>query len=123
MDATCGATQGRNRRHGRIDARRIGRRVRRDAPPRMCQRGRAAARTRRDAVQRDCRPRSARRHAFAAAGGAIGVALAFMGIAALARFGPADMPRLQMIAVDADVLSYAMAATLFSALLFGLTPA
>lgn len=60
---------------------------------------------------------------LSAAGGAIGVALAYLAIAALARFGPSDMPRLQMIAVDADVLSYAVAATLVSAVLFGLAPA
>lgn len=60
---------------------------------------------------------------LAAAGGTIGVALAFTAIAALARFGPSDIPRLQMIAVDATVLFYSVAATLVSALLFGLAPA
>ena len=60
---------------------------------------------------------------LALAGGVIGVALAYVAVAALARFGPADMPRLQMIAVDAEVLSYAVAATFLSGLLFGLTPA
>ena len=60
---------------------------------------------------------------LSAAGGAIGIALAYLAIAALARFGPSDMPRLQMIAVDADVLTYAVAATLVSAVLFGLAPA
>ena len=60
---------------------------------------------------------------LAVAGGALGMALAYGGIAALARFGPADMPRLEMIAVDREVLSYALAATFVSALLFGLAPA
>jgi len=60
---------------------------------------------------------------LAIAGGAIGIALAYGGIAALARFGPSDMPRLQMIAVDTEVLFYAFAASLLSALLFGLAPA
>jgi predicted permease len=60
---------------------------------------------------------------LASAGGAIGVGLAYGAIAALVRFGPADMPRLQMIAVDGQVLSYTMAATLVSALLFGCAPA
>ena len=60
---------------------------------------------------------------LAVAGGALGMALAYGGIAALARFGPADMPRLRMIAVDREVLAYAIAATVASALLFGLAPA
>ena len=60
---------------------------------------------------------------LAAAGGAVGIGLAYMGIAALARFGPSDLPRLQMIAVNGRVLLYTAAATLASALAFGLAPA
>ncbi len=60
---------------------------------------------------------------LAVVGGAAGIALAYGGIAALARFGPSDMPRLPMIAVDTEVLSYAFTASLLSALLFGLAPA
>jgi predicted permease len=60
---------------------------------------------------------------LAAGGGAIGVGLAYAAVAAFARFGPSDMPRLQMIAMDSQVLAYTAAATVFSALLFGLTPA
>ena len=60
---------------------------------------------------------------LATAGGTIGVGLAYIAIAALARFGPSDMPRLQMIEINAQVLFYAVAATLLSALLFGLAPA
>lgn len=60
---------------------------------------------------------------LATAGGAAGVALAYLAVATLARFGPADMPRLQMIEVNARVLLYTLAATVFSALLFGLAPA
>jgi putative ABC transport system permease protein len=60
---------------------------------------------------------------LAGVGGTIGVGLAYMAIAALVRFGPSDTPRLQMIEVDAQVLLYAIAATLFSALLCGLAPA
>jgi len=60
---------------------------------------------------------------LAAAGGALGVGLAYSAVAALARFGPADTPRLQDIAVDADVLVYTVAMTMLSALLFGLVPA
>ena len=60
---------------------------------------------------------------LASAGGTLGVGLAYLAIAALARFGPSDIPRLPMIDVNAQVLIYTVAATLFSALLFGLAPA
>jgi predicted permease len=60
---------------------------------------------------------------LASLGGAIGIAFAYAAIAALSRFGPSDIPRLASIAVDREVLLYALAATLASALLFGLTPA
>src|SRR5207249_12088670 len=60
---------------------------------------------------------------LASAGGTLGVGLAYLAIAALARFGPSDIPRLPMIALNAQVLIYTVAATAFSALLFGLAPA
>jgi putative ABC transport system permease protein len=60
---------------------------------------------------------------LAGAGGALGIAIAYAAVRALARFGPADLPRLQMIAVDVDVLAATLAATLASALLVGLAPA
>ena len=50
-------------------------------------------------------------------------ALAYWRSPLLARYGPADIPRLQMIAVDGQVLLYTLAATMTSALLFGLAPA
>jgi predicted permease len=56
-------------------------------------------------------------------GGTFGVAIAYLAVAAVARFGPADMPRLQMIAVNGRVLAYTTAATLMSALFFGCAPA
>jgi predicted permease len=51
------------------------------------------------------------------------VVFAYGAVAALGRFGPADTPRLAAIAVDGPVLVYALSATMFSALLFGLAPA
>ena len=60
---------------------------------------------------------------LAGAGGMAGAALAYAAVAALARFGPADLPRLQMITVDGRVLLFTAAATLGSAVLFGLAPA
>ena len=60
---------------------------------------------------------------LATAGGLLGIALAYLAVEALTRLNPSDLPRLQMIAIDREVLWFAVAATLASALLFGLTPA
>jgi len=60
---------------------------------------------------------------LAGAGGALGIAIAYAATRALATFGPQDLPRLQMIAVDVPVLLLASTATLGSALLVGLAPA
>jgi putative ABC transport system permease protein len=60
---------------------------------------------------------------IASIGGLAGVGLAYFGIRALSAMGAADLPRLQMIAVDRSVLLAAVTATLVSALLFGLVPA
>jgi len=60
---------------------------------------------------------------IAAIGGAAGVGLAYSGIRALSGLGAADLPRLQMIAVDRSALFAAVTATFASALLFGLVPA
>ena len=60
---------------------------------------------------------------LAAAGGALGMAIAYGAVKALAKFGPQDLPRLRMIEVDAGVLLGATVATLASALLVGLAPA
>ena len=60
---------------------------------------------------------------IAAIGGAAGIGLAYSGIRALSGLGAADLPRLQMIAVDRFALFAAVTATFASALLFGLVPA
>ena len=60
---------------------------------------------------------------LAGAGGALGVGLAYGAVWAVRHFGPADMPRLQMIALDVQVLGLALGATVLSAVLFGLAPA
>jgi predicted permease len=60
---------------------------------------------------------------LSALGGAVGIALAYGGVAALVRFGPSEIPRLHSIAIDTEVLLYAMAATIVSALVFGVAPA
>src|SRR4029079_5872281 len=57
------------------------------------------------------------------AGGALGVALAFAGMGALRRLLPDDLPRAAEIALDARVLTFALAASVLGALAFGVVPA
>src|SRR5579875_1511200 len=57
------------------------------------------------------------------AGGAAGVALAFAGVAWLARLAPANLPRVNEIHVNPAALLFALAVSLGSSLLFGLWPA
>jgi len=54
-----------------------------------------------------------------AIGGALGLALAYAGLEALVALGPSNLPRLEEIAIHPAVLSFAVAASLASTLLFG----
>ena len=56
-------------------------------------------------------------------GGAAGLLLARWGVAALARFGPVDVPRLSSAKIDAWVLASTLALSLLTGLLFGMAPA
>lgn len=56
-------------------------------------------------------------------GGAAGIGLSFWLTALLKRFAPSSVPRLEAVSVDPAALSFAMAATLLTALLFGAVPA
>jgi predicted permease len=60
---------------------------------------------------------------LAAAGGALGVTIAVGAVRLLPLVGPADTPRLAMIAVDWTVVAYTIGATFLTAVLFGLIPA
>ncbi|MEX2281659.1 MAG: ABC transporter permease [Gemmatimonadota bacterium] len=60
---------------------------------------------------------------LAVAGGAAGMLVASLGIRFLVGMGPSGVPRLQEAALDANVLGFALAATLLSGLIFGLAPA
>jgi putative ABC transport system permease protein len=60
---------------------------------------------------------------LAAAGGALGVALAYGLVEALKRFGPADVRRLDRAALDGAVLLVTAGATVITGLLLGLAPA
>jgi predicted permease len=58
-----------------------------------------------------------------ALGGAVGLALAYAGLELLRAFAPANLPRVDDIAVGAPVLAFAAAAALVSSLAFGAIPA
>ncbi|MEP7347579.1 MAG: ABC transporter permease, partial [Gemmatimonadaceae bacterium] len=60
---------------------------------------------------------------FGLAGGALGVALAWGGVATVRGLAPASLPRVSEMDVDPGVLVFALAASLGTAVLFGLLPA
>ncbi|MGB9461631.1 MAG: ABC transporter permease [Candidatus Acidiferrum sp.] len=56
-------------------------------------------------------------------GGVLGVALAYAGVRFLLTFGPANLPRLSEISVDARTLGFTLLLSVLSGLFFGLIPA
>jgi predicted permease len=60
--------------------------------------------------------------ALALIGGVLGVGLAYSALRILIAIGPTTLPRLAEISIDPLVLTFALAASLLSALLFGLMP-
>ncbi|HEX8211636.1 MAG TPA: ABC transporter permease [Longimicrobium sp.] len=60
---------------------------------------------------------------LALAGGALGIVLAATGVRLLAAFATPELPRREMIGIDARVLAFALTATAAAALLSGLLPA
>lgn len=60
---------------------------------------------------------------FALGGGLLGLGLAIGGVRALRALAPADLPRVDEVAVDPLVLAFALAVTLGTGLLFGVVPA
>ncbi|MBV9759457.1 MAG: ABC transporter permease [Acidobacteriaceae bacterium] len=61
--------------------------------------------------------------ALSAVGGALGIALAKAGLRAILAAAPAALPRRDEVALDLNVLLFALGLTLATALLFGLYPA
>ena len=55
-------------------------------------------------------------------GGALGVGLAYAAVRLLAAIGPANLPRLDEVAIDPSVLLFALAISLAAGVLFGLIP-
>jgi predicted permease len=60
---------------------------------------------------------------LACGGGIVGLLIAAWGVAALRAVGPADLPRLSEIHLDATVLAFTAAISVVTAILFGLAPA
>jgi putative ABC transport system permease protein len=60
---------------------------------------------------------------LAGIGGAAGATVAYWATALLTTNGPADIPRLSEVSLDARVLGYAIALSLLTGVLFGLAPA
>jgi putative ABC transport system permease protein len=58
-----------------------------------------------------------------AAGGALGLAIAYAGLRLLVRNGPSNLPRLTEIGLDSHALAFSAIVSLVSALFFGLIPA
>ena len=56
-------------------------------------------------------------------GGALGIALSVVLLRTMLRFVPQTLPRLDQVAVDATVLGFATAASIFTGVLFGALPA
>jgi predicted permease len=56
-------------------------------------------------------------------GGALGVVLAYVGLKQLVAMGPANLPRLTEISIDAGSLVFAFVLSVFCGVLFGLLPA
>ena len=59
----------------------------------------------------------------ALAGGLGGLAFAYLGLGALKTWGPANLPRLDTVVVDATVLGFTFVVSLAASLLFGVIPA
>ena len=60
---------------------------------------------------------------LALAGGVLGIAVAYWGLSALLAAAPVDLPRLQEVRVDSQVLLFALAISLLTGLIFGALPA
>ena len=59
---------------------------------------------------------------MALAGGVFGLGLALLGVRALVAFGPANLPRVQTVDLDARILLFTLGLSLLTGVLFGLAP-
>lgn len=56
-------------------------------------------------------------------GGTVGLGVALLGVQALHRFGPANIPRLYDVGIDARVVAFTFGISLLTGVVFGLAPA
>jgi putative ABC transport system permease protein len=56
-------------------------------------------------------------------GGAVGLAVAALGIRILVRLSPGDIPRLETVGLDATTIGFALIVSILTGVLFGLAPA
>jgi putative ABC transport system permease protein len=61
--------------------------------------------------------------ALALLGGLLGLLLAWWGVGFVRALNPGDLPRIEQVRLDGEVLGFALAASLLTALAFGLLPA
>jgi putative ABC transport system permease protein len=60
---------------------------------------------------------------LAAGGAVLGVLMAWQGIRVIQALSPANLPRIESVAIDAPALAFAAGVTILAAILFGLAPA
>jgi predicted permease len=60
---------------------------------------------------------------LAVVGSALGLALAYAGVAAITQFGPANIPRMDDVRIDGRVLTFVAGVAVLTGILFGLWPA
>ncbi|HEU5219887.1 MAG TPA: ABC transporter permease, partial [Gemmatimonadales bacterium] len=60
---------------------------------------------------------------LSAAGAVLGVLLAWQGIGVIKALSPANLPRIESVAIDARALGFAAGVSVLAAIVFGLTPA
>jgi putative ABC transport system permease protein len=60
---------------------------------------------------------------LAAAGAVLGVILAWQGIGVIRALSPANLPRIESVAIDARAFAFAAAVSILAAIVFGLAPA
>jgi predicted permease len=60
---------------------------------------------------------------LAVIGGLAGVALAWIGVAVIRQFGPANVPRMEEVGIDGRVLAFTLVVSVVTGVVFGLGPA
>jgi predicted permease len=56
-------------------------------------------------------------------GGIVGLIVGYAGVATIRQFGPANIPRMEEVGIDARVLAFTFAVSIITGLIFGIAPA